>query len=127
MVGRRGQLGGGLREVDFGDWEGLTAEEIEQRDPPGYRHWQERTDDFAFPGGERRAAFRGRVECALAGIEALGRGSTVGALHHGVIRVVTETLTGEPWQGGPLALAHGVLLRRMPDGRWTRRDLVPER
>src|SRR5262245_63006535 len=50
-----------FREVDFGRWEGLTAEEIEAQDPVLYRAWRENAADFEFPGGERRAAFRERV------------------------------------------------------------------
>src|SRR5262245_35751225 len=50
-----------LREIDFGRWEGLTAEEIEAQDPVLYRTWRENAPDFEFPGGEQRAAFRERV------------------------------------------------------------------
>src|SRR5262245_36914420 len=50
-----------FREIDFGRWEGLTAEEIEAQDPVLYRAWRENAADFEFPGGERRAAFRERV------------------------------------------------------------------
>ncbi|MCA9513145.1 MAG: histidine phosphatase family protein [Myxococcota bacterium] len=112
-----------LREIDFGEWEGLTAEEIAAQDPPGFRHWQERSDDFAFPGGEHRAAFRARVSRGLARVAARGLHSVVGALHHGVIRAIAEELTGERWEGGPIALGAGVLLRRDPKGGWTCREL----
>ena len=51
-----------FREIDFGRWEGLTAEEIEARDPALYRVWRARDENFEFPGGERRGDFRGRVD-----------------------------------------------------------------
>ena len=41
-----------FREIDFGRWEGLTAEEIEARDPVLYRAWREK----APPTSSSRAA-----------------------------------------------------------------------
>ncbi|GLK44490.1 MULTISPECIES: histidine phosphatase family protein [Novosphingobium] len=53
------------RELDFGDWTGLAAAEV---DPAAYaRFWQD-PDAHAPPGGERWSALRARVERALAGI-----------------------------------------------------------
>jgi broad specificity phosphatase PhoE len=99
-----------FREIDFGRWEGLTAQEIEARDPELYREWQERRSDFDFPQGEARAAFRTRV---IAGIDTLlagaGEDTHDGALagagedtharvaliagHKGVLRTIVEHLT----------------------------------
>ena len=39
-----------LREIDFGHWEGLTAEEIEASDPARYRDWKHATIMFHDPG-----------------------------------------------------------------------------
>ena len=50
-------LGGGpiqlepdFREVDFGRWEGMTAEEIEASDPVLYQEWQTGADRAMAPG-----------------------------------------------------------------------------
>jgi len=51
----------GFDEVNFGRWEGWTREEIADRDPLNYRLWQERKASFAYPEGESREIFRGRV------------------------------------------------------------------
>lgn len=112
-----------LAEIDFGEWEGLTADEIASVNPPAYRHWQERSDDFAFPGGEHRRAFRARVAAGLRRVEASGARSVVGALHHGVIRTISEELCGTKFDGPPIALGCGVMLRRGASGAWTRLDL----
>jgi len=117
--GRPIQLENDFREVDFGDWEGLTAEEIASLDPILYEDWQRGTGDFAYPGGEDRAAFRSRVERGLRRLQA--RNDTEAAIvvaHKGVVRTIAELLTGEtvardrPPLGG---LVHAI---RRSDERW---------
>ncbi len=41
-----------LREVAMGRWEGLTAEEIQAREPEALREWMARIGEFPFPEGE---------------------------------------------------------------------------
>ena len=85
-----------FREIDFGRWEGLTAEEIEARDPVVYRAWREQAPDFEFPGGERRAAFRERVARGFAALVRTGAENAFVVTHRGVIRALAEQLTGVP-------------------------------
>jgi broad specificity phosphatase PhoE len=42
----------GLREIDFGRWEGLTFDEIRRRDPARVNDWARFGSDFRFPEGE---------------------------------------------------------------------------
>jgi broad specificity phosphatase PhoE len=51
-------------EVDFGLFEGLTADEIRARHPLEFERWNDNrlADGYAYPGGESRAAFTARVE-----------------------------------------------------------------
>lgn len=108
----------GFREIHFGRWEGMTAEEIEVQDPTLYREWQAKTPGFEFPSGEPRAAFRERV---LVGLESLNRSGATNALlvlHKGVIRTIAEHLLGEPLADGTPALGEAVSLTRKPDGSW---------
>ena len=42
-----------LREINFGEWEGMTFEEIEKRFPKAACHWTGREVERGFPGGER--------------------------------------------------------------------------
>ena len=85
-----------FREIDFGRWEGLSAEEIEASDPVLYRDWRARAPAFEYPGGEPRAAFRKRVSQGFARIEQSGAQGALLVLHKGVIRTIAEQLLGAP-------------------------------
>ena len=85
-----------LREIDFGRWEGLTAQEIEAQDPVLYRTWRENAADFEFPGGERRAAFRERVVNGLDTLARTGAENALVVAHRGVIRAIGAHLLGTP-------------------------------
>lgn len=41
-----------LTEIDFGDWQGRTQQEIKERWPEVLRSWKRRPDTFRFPAGE---------------------------------------------------------------------------
>lgn len=112
------RIEGGLREIHFGRWEGLTAEEIELRDPVLYREWQSRAPGFEFPGGEIRAEFRARVLEAYERIAASGASSALLVGHKGVIRTIGEQLLGEPLPDDEPQLAGAVGLFLRADGRW---------
>ena len=86
-----------FREIDFGRWEGLTAQEIEAQDPVLYRAWREGAADFEFPGGERRATFRERVVKGLATLAHTGAENA----HRGVIRALGNHLLGVPLANPP--------------------------
>lgn len=88
-----------FREIDFGDCEGLTREEIAERHPQWFACWQ-RGEVDGFPGGEPFAAFAARVAAAaervLAGCD---RGELLVVAHRGVIRRIAEHLLRDP-EGG---------------------------
>ena len=54
-----------LRELDFGQFEGRTYEEIEREHPEFFRSWMETPTLVRFPGGESYAELRERVSAAL--------------------------------------------------------------
>jgi broad specificity phosphatase PhoE len=92
-------------EVDFGLFEGLTAEEIAERYPAEFRRWNSDrlADDFVYPEGESRVAFAARVTRGTAQMLALwhddrcgGRAGASALLvaHRGVIRAVVRQMTG---------------------------------
>jgi broad specificity phosphatase PhoE len=54
-----------LKEMDYGDWEGLTYEQIEERDAAGRREWELAPDRLACPGGESGNDVADRVRAFL--------------------------------------------------------------
>ncbi len=54
-----------LREINFGDWEGLTYEEIRQRNPTALSHWETHREGSAPPGGEMLKQLVRRVQSSL--------------------------------------------------------------
>jgi probable phosphoglycerate mutase len=90
-----------FREIHFGLFEGLTAEEIRKRHPAEFARWnRERLlPHYAYPQGEARAEFRARIERGAERMlkawrpEACG-GSALLVAHRGVIRTLVSMLTG---------------------------------
>jgi len=74
-----------LRELDFGEFEGRTYDEIAASEPELYRAWMERPTTVTFPGGESFALLKERALAALARIRA-AHDCAVVVTHGGVIR-----------------------------------------
>jgi broad specificity phosphatase PhoE len=72
-----------LRELDFGEWEGLTGEEIAQTYPQLFERWVAGDFDVEIPGGEKRKLFLERVDNTLSQILDAHRGHTVALVSHG--------------------------------------------
>ncbi len=72
-----------LREIDFGDFEGLSYDEIAARYPELYRQWMDAPTEVRFPNGERFCEMRKRVVGAFDAIERKRRGQTVAIVSHG--------------------------------------------
>jgi broad specificity phosphatase PhoE len=90
-------------EIDFGDFEGLTIEEIRERYPAEYERWRtERLEaSHQYPGGESGAAFRERVGLGMERMFASWRGgrdrfsgTALLVAHRGVIRIIINQLIG---------------------------------
>lgn len=80
-------------EVDFGDWEGRTREEIAAHDPEAFQRWEADPEVFVYPGGECRQDFRSRVAHGLAGLLARPNGECLLlVVHRGVIAVALAEL-----------------------------------
>ena len=54
-----------LRELDFGEFEGRTYDEIAASHPEVYRRWMETPTEVRFPGGESYSELRRRVLAAV--------------------------------------------------------------
>ena len=97
-----------LSELDFGELEGRTYEEIESKWPELYAAWMTEPSSVAFPGGEALADLRARVAAAVTRLRTEYDGSVVVAITHaGVVRAVLADALG------------------MPDDRFFRIDVEP--
>ena len=108
-----------FREIHFGRWEGMTAEEIRASDPALYHDWQGKAEGFEFPGGEPRAEFRARVERGLDRLLQSGATAALLVVHKGIIRTIAEKLLGSAIEEGQPELGGLVSLSRGADGSWT--------
>ena len=84
-----------LRELDFGDFSGLTFDEISKRAPEFYRRWMSRPTNVKFPNGEDFRDLRARVLKAIDAIrhERAGQ-ATVIVSHAGVNRILIAHALG---------------------------------
>jgi alpha-ribazole phosphatase len=78
-----------LREIDFGDFEGRSYDEIAELYPDLFNQWMERPTLVQFPGGESFAALRDRVLAASEAIRTRHAGQTAAIVAHGgVLRAI---------------------------------------
>ena len=87
-----------LAEMDFGDFDGKTADEMAE--DPAYRAWVEQGCETRCPNGESRAEFCARTCRAFAALvdraAAEGRESLVIVAHGGTQRAVMERFSAPP-------------------------------
>jgi alpha-ribazole phosphatase len=89
----------GLRELNFGDFEGRTYDEIAVLYPDLYRQWMDAPTTIPFPNGESFPEMRARVLEALKAILHQRDGQTVAIVTHGgVIRIAIAWVLDMPDQ-----------------------------
>jgi alpha-ribazole phosphatase len=72
-----------LREMAMGRWDGLTAEEIQAREPAAFRDWMARVGEFPFPEGESVPDLAARAWPAFQSIADEHPGRSVAVVAHG--------------------------------------------
>jgi alpha-ribazole phosphatase len=91
-----------LREINFGEWEGMSWEEIERLDPDYAQKWVSAYPQLPAPSGESFEAFEQRVLDEVNTLIHRSRGPIAVVTHAGVLRVVLRHLCGcsepEAWQ-----------------------------
>lgn len=98
-LGIKLEVRAGLREMDFGRWQGLSWKQIAKRWPRLARLWIERFPRQAIPGAELFDDFKKRVETELRSIVVANRGRwALVVTHAGVIRVALGSALGMPYQ-----------------------------
>lgn len=83
----------GLVNLDYGEWEGMTAEEAAMFDPAGFQRYTEEPSKAVCPNGERLADAQARMIEAVQLIGARHAGERVAGVTHAVmIRLVVARL-----------------------------------
>lgn len=89
---------GALLEIDYGAWDGLTADECAARDPELRAAWERNPYDTRCPGGESGADVATRAFPVLTEVEAWLAGSrsrcALVVSHHHVIRLRVAAVLG---------------------------------
>ena len=86
-----------LREKSFGEWEGMTYEEIRRRYPRMLEELFDERPDFAPPGGESDRTLLNRAAGAVARIGARHKGAGGNLLvvaHGGILRAMIVSMLG---------------------------------
>jgi 2,3-bisphosphoglycerate-dependent phosphoglycerate mutase len=81
--GLQAQVDIGLRERAFGEFEGLSFAQIEQRWPDQSARWRRRDPEFGARGGEVLRAFRDRVVAAVTRLALRHQGQCIALVTHG--------------------------------------------
>ena len=86
-----------LREIHFGQWEGLSWSEIEACDPPLARSWAEQYPNVTAPGGESLQQFERRVCAESAFLFTAATELPIAVVAHaGFMRVLLTEFYGVP-------------------------------
>jgi broad specificity phosphatase PhoE len=87
-----------LREMDFGDWEGLTQEKIAEKDADAWESILKPTPDFRAPGGESLRELRERMHAAYRDVvDAQPEGSAVVVAHGNALGMLLGALLEMPY------------------------------
>jgi broad specificity phosphatase PhoE len=71
-----------LREMDMGRWDGLTAAELEAREPAAFKDWMTRVGEYPFPEGEDVGRLTARAWPAFEAIAAEHAAQAVAIVAH---------------------------------------------
>ncbi len=86
-----------LRELNIGEWEGLTWQEIQERWPQAWVDRQKDLVNYRVPGGENLLDVRARLMPAFTSIVNRHRGEEILVVGHGgVNRIILLELLGAP-------------------------------
>jgi broad specificity phosphatase PhoE len=72
-----------LREMAMGRWDGLTADQIREREPLAFRRWMAQVGEFPFPEGESVPDLVARAWPAFGALVRAHAGRTIAVVAHG--------------------------------------------
>lgn len=97
IFGLKVNLDPALREMQFGEWEGLSWNQVAAKYPRLARLWIERFPHYPIPGGEPLGKFRQRIAAAMRRIVDANQGQcALVVTHAGVIRFTLAKALGLP-------------------------------
>ncbi|HHP7231428.1 MAG TPA: histidine phosphatase family protein [Xenococcaceae cyanobacterium] len=95
LIGQEMQLRDGLREIDFGKWEGKTPAEVNQQFHDEFVRWQSEPGWNSPPGGERAIDVARRSSLVIEEIEqTYASGNVLIVAHKATIRIILCSLLG---------------------------------
>jgi len=95
-LGKHVEVDDRLREIEFGEWESLTGQQVEERWPGEFRLWHA-TGTFAPPGGESYADVGERVAPVIRELRETQPGQSVAIVGHAaMIRAIVAPVLGMP-------------------------------
>lgn len=89
-----------IREMDWGEWEGMTLAELRRDHSKVMAETEARGLDFRAPGGESPRQVQDRLRPWLAALAEAGK-PTIAVSHKGVIRALLALATGWDMMGRP--------------------------
>jgi len=108
----------GLREMNFGVFEGKTHTQLMDAYPDIYSNWLKDSYNFHIPGGEKLQSFRNRVLKAMGSIIRKNRGNTVAVVTHGgPIRIILNNICGSGNIHGVMPKIAGVNIIKYTKGK----------
>ncbi len=78
-------------EMDFGEFEGATYDDVKTRFPDVYECWMTRPTEVKFPNGESFALMRGRVLTAIEELKIRHANQTIVIFSHGGVNRIALT------------------------------------
>ncbi len=85
----------GLTEIAYGDWEGLTVDDVKARWPAAYEYWADDVASRGAPGGETAFHVAARAMRAVEAIRTRhASGNVLLVSHKATLRIITCALLG---------------------------------
>ena len=88
FAGLQVEISPDLREIDFGNWEGKTFDQIQEMDPEAVNQWSCFDPEFSFPGGERVSDFLVRIDHVATALASCPEKTILVVTHAGIIRAL---------------------------------------
>lgn len=125
VAGREPEFTSGLREMDWGDWEGQRGIDLSADTESGFRHIEDWGWHYHAPNGESPAQLHDRLRPWLDSLE----GDNIAVCHIGVMRVLLALATGWQFSGpAPFRVKRNRLFVIEQDGgRWRMASADPVR